>query len=189
MKTMKLWMTAAILFCGAVLMTSCNSNKAVPFDDAAATAAVAQYMVDSLGSQYAQGKVCIPSVSVIAIEKVNPDSIKLWGDYWVFNYNIAGDTLKCVSGGSHPGKIYLRTTEGGYEVIKFDQVADGSDNLESAKRIFGESLYDQFHAINSNEEIRESCRASYIADYVKEHNLPVKYYQDYGWPAKEIPAE
>jgi hypothetical protein len=24
---------------------------------------------------------------------------------------------------------------------------------------------------------------------VKANKLPVKYYQDYGWPAKEIPAE
>lgn len=186
---MKLWMMAAILFCGAGCLVSCNGNKAVPFDDAVATEAVAQYMVDSLGAHYAQGEVCIPSVSVIAIEKTNPDSIKLWGDYWVFNYNIVGDTLKCVSGGSHPGKMVLRTTDNGYEVIAFEQVADGEDYLESAKRIFGESLYDQFHAINSNEEIRESCRANYIANYVKEHNLPVKYYQDYGWPAKEIPEK
>ena len=189
MMKIKLWMMAAILFCGLSCLVSCNGNKAVPFDDVAATAAVAQYMVDSMGSQYAQGEVCIPSVSVIAIEKTNPDSIKLWGDYWVFNYNIVGDTLKCVSGGSHPGKMVMRTTDNGYEVIAFEQVEDGSNFLPSAKRIFGESLYDQFHAINSNEEIRESCRANYIADYVKEHNLPVKYYQDFGWPAKEIPTE
>ena len=93
MEKMKLWMIAAILFCGMGCLNSCNGNKTAPFDDVAATAAVAQYMVDSIGSQYAQGEVCIPSVSVIAIDKVNPDSIKLWGDYWVFNYNIVGDTL------------------------------------------------------------------------------------------------
>ena len=189
MKTMRLWMMAAILFCGAGCLVSCNVNKTAPFDDVAATDAVAQYMVDSIGSQYEPGEVCIPSVAIIAIEKVNPDSIKLWGDYWVFNYNVVGDTLKCVSGGSHPGKMVLRMTDNGYEVIALEQVADGSDNLESAKRIFGESLYDQFHAINGNQEVREDCRANYIADYVKVHNLPVKYYQDYGWPAREIPAE
>ena len=31
--------------------------------------------------------------------------------------------------------------------------------------------------------------ASAIADYVKANKLPVKYYQDYGWPAKVIPAK
>ena len=188
MKKSKIWMLAAILSCGVVFLTSCNGNKTVAFDDELATAATAQFMVDSIGSQYAAGEVCIPSVSIIAIEKTNSDSIKLWGDYWVFNYNIVGDTLKCVSGGSHPGVMYLRSTGDGYEVISFDQVADGSEYLESAKRIFGESLYDQFHAINSNPEVREDVRSSYIADYVKAHNLPVKFYQDYGWPAKEIPV-
>ena len=87
-----------------------------------------------------------------------------------------------VSGGSHPGLIHLSKTDKGYEVTKFDQVADGAGNLESAKQIFGEK-YEAFHAINSNGALRDSLRTEGLARYVKTHNIPVTMYQDYGWPA------
>ena len=75
----------------------------------------------------------------------------------------------------------------GYTVTGFDQVGDGSNYLPSAKRIFGDK-FDAFQAIYSNAEKREEFRAAQIADYVKAHELAVKYYQDYGWPAREIPS-
>lgn len=211
MKHMKLWMLAAILFCGVVCVTSCNGNSNK--DNAADTdSVVAQeieedivtrdsigfpvfgtlynYLVDSIGSRYSQGDVCIPSIVITAAG--NPDSeddlIKILGDFWVFNYKIVGDTLKMVSGGSHPGAITFRETAQGIEVASFDQVEDGSNNVASAKRIFGD-MYEAFKSVNSNEEAREDVRAQYIAHYVKVHNLPVKYYQDFGWPAKEIPVK
>ena len=43
-------------------------------------------------------------------------------------------------------------TKDGFEVTKFDEVADGAGNEASAKQIFGEN-YDAFHEINSNEEM------------------------------------
>ena len=113
----------------------------------------------------------------------------MWGDFWVFNYKQDGDTLKTVSGGDHPGMMIVKKNENGeFVVASFEQVEDGAGNLESAKRIFGE-MYDAFHSLNSNEEAREKVRAKSIANYVKANNLPVKYYQDFGWPAKEIPTK
>jgi hypothetical protein len=101
---------------------------------------------------------------------------------------VVGDTLKTVSGGDHPGKMCLKKNEKGeFEVISFEQVEDGSNNLQSAKRIFGE-MYEAFHSINSDQETREQVRAIFIAKYVKDNKLPVKFYQDFGWPAREIPA-
>jgi len=35
-----------------------------------------------------------------------------------------GDTLKCVSGDSHPGLLHNRQTGKGFEVTAFDQVED-----------------------------------------------------------------
>ena len=201
MKTMKLWMMAAILFCGAGCLTSCtgnaNADKAATDTVAADTVKVGdvvmegvkKYLVDSIGSQYSAGDMCIPVVVMTCTEGVNADSVFKWGDYWVFNYKVVGDTLKTVSGGNHSGKMLLTKNENGeYQVMSFEQVEDGAGNLESAKRIFGE-YYDAYHAANSDEAYREKARAGFIADYVKAHNLPVKYYQDYGWPAKEIPTE
>ena len=196
MKKVKLWMMAAILFCGVGYLTSCNGNGhergvaeiADENRQGDCEMVIEQYLTDSIGKQYAPGEVCIPYIQVVKLDDSIPDSVLVWGDFWVFNYKVEGDTLKTVSGGAHPGMFIIQHSEGhGYVVTGFDQVADGSDNLPSAQRIFGDK-YEAFHAINSNEEKREEVRAIQIADYVKAHNLPVKYYQDYGWPAKEIPV-
>ena len=108
------------------------------------------------------------------------------GRFLGFHYNQSGDTLKTVSGGSHPGLMHLKKTDKGMEVTSFEVVEDGAGNLESAKRIFGDQ-YEAFHEVNSNQEKRESIRLQFIADYVKKNNLPVKMVQDYGWPAVELP--
>ena len=201
MKQMKLWMLAAILFCGLGCLTSCNGNAntdkagedtaTVEADKGAdpVLLAIDKYLVDTIGSQYAPGEMCIPVIAMTCSDGMKADSVFMWGDFWVFNYKVVGDTLKTVSGGNHAGKMLLKKNENGeFRVVSFEQVEDGAGNLSSAQRIFGE-YYDTFHAANSDEAYREKARAASIADYVKEHKLPVKYYQDYGWPAQEIPTE
>ena len=163
-----------------------HTNPMMEQDHDESLAAIEAYLT-SIGSQYAPGKVCIPSYTVVAINDSDTDCIRVWGDWWVFNYNIASDTLRCVSGGNHPGLMHLRqnNTHEWY-VVSFDQVEDGSRNLPSAKRIFGE-YYDTFHKINSDQQHRDSVRLTQVAYYVQQHNLPVTMLQDYGWPAVELP--
>ncbi len=202
MKKIKFWMIAAILCCGAGSVVSCTGNATAEKgaekgaeDTVAAQSgdvmmdAINKYLVDSIGSNYTQGDMCIPVIMMTCSDGMKNDSIFMWGDYWVFNYKMAGDTLKCVSGGDHAGKMLLTKNENGeFQVVSFEQVEDGHGNQESAKRIFGE-YYDVLQAVNGDENYREKARAGSIADYVKANNLPVKYYQDYGWPAKEIPTK
>jgi len=191
-RNLKTWMSAAIaMLCGACMM-GCQ-QKATPKEDArqVATAAsgettyqdaIARYLTDEIGSQYAPGEVCIPCMSVIGVDETNEADVRVWGDYWVFNYQVAGDTLKTVSGGSHPGLIHLKKTTQGYQVTSMEVVEDGAGNLASAKRIFGDR-YDAFHAVNSDQQKREAVRAKAISQYVKQHDMSVKLYQDFGWPA------
>lgn len=147
---------------------------------------VDQYIVDTFGEQYSQADVCIPQQLVVATDESDEQDIKVWGDFWVFNYSIAGDTLKTASGGSHPGLFHLKKGANGYEVTGFEQVGDGSQFEPTAKKIFGDK-YDAFMKINSNEKDREQHRALGIAKYVKTHDLKVAMYQDYGWPAVKLP--
>jgi len=144
--------------------------------------AIEQYFVTQIGSQYSHGDFCIPCITIVATDESNTEDVKVWGDYWVYNYNLAGDTLKTVSGGSHPGLIHLKKSVQGYEVTAFDVVEDGSRYLPSAKRIFGE-WYDDFHAQNSDDNKRRTERLKAINEYVKQHGMKVNYYQDFGWPA------
>lgn len=147
--------------------------------------AVDRYLVDVFGKQYGEGEHCVPIHNIVAVDERNADDILIWGDFWVFNYNQVGDTLKCVSGGSHPGLMHVTQTENGFEVTAFDQVEDGSGFMPTAKKIFGDK-YDVFQSINSDEKKREMLRAEGLAKYVKEQGLSATMYQDYGWPAKEL---
>ena len=148
--------------------------------------AIDRYLVEEIGKHYAQGEHCVPIHNVVAIDESNAEDILVWGDFWVFNYNQVGDTLKCVSGGNHPGLMHVRQTDNGFEVNSFDQVEDGSNNLPSAERIFGDK-YEAYQAINSNKEDREKLRAEGLATFVKKQGLSATTYEDYGWPAKQLP--
>ena len=120
-----------------------------------------------------------------SLQIVHEEEVSVMGDFWVFWYNIAGDTLKTVSGGSHPGLMTLTFENNQPQVVRFDRVEDGSRFTRSAKRIFGD-YYDVFTLMHSNETIREAVRREQLYEYVQQHNLPVRYYQDYGWDAVEL---
>ena len=147
--------------------------------------AIERYLVKECGSKYLEGQYCIPFQTVVAVDERNDEDILVWGDFWVFNYNLAGDTLETVSGGSHPGLMHIKQTDTGFEVTAFDQVEDGARYMPSAKKIFGEK-YDTFQTINSDDIRREKHRAEILANYVKKHNIPAKKYKDYGWSVKNL---
>ena len=147
--------------------------------------AVNRYLVDEIGRYYVQGEHCVPVVNIVDVDERHAEDILVWGDFWVFNYNLVGDSLKCVSGGSHPGLMHIRQTDKDYEVTAFDQVENGSNFLPTAKKVFGDK-YDAFQAIYSDDKVREKLRTEGLADYVRANRLAATLYQDYGWPAKEL---
>jgi hypothetical protein len=150
--------------------------------------AIDRYLTNSIGSKYAKGEHCVPIHSIVRVDERDAEDIKVWGDFWVFNYNLVGDTLECVSGGSHPGLLHIRQTENGFEVTAFDQVEDGSRYLPTAKKIFGDK-FNAFKIINSDEKNRERLRAEGLATYVKNNGIAATKYKDYGWPEKQIPLD
>ena len=203
-KTLKMWMLAATLVLSGASMTGCGNKNAKQKEtkeeapaqsetqltemkeEATPLTAVDDYLVNEIGKNYDQSDVTIPYAFVVSTDESNPDDILVWGDFWVFNYDIAGDTLKTASGGSYPGLMHVKKTDNGFEVFGFDAVADGSDNMPSAKKIFGDK-FDAFWELNSDQEKREDMRLHFTSDYVKKHNLPVTMLQDYGWPAVALP--
>lgn len=202
-KIVKLLRLTFVTFAALLLMVACGNKQPAPSKTEMDVAnkeinketnketnyfpAIDRYLVNEIGKHYAKGEHCVPIHSIVTVDERNGEDILVWGDFWVFNYNQVGDTLKCVSGGSHPGLMHIRQTENGFEITGFDQVEDGSRNLQSAKKIFGDK-YDAFHTINSDVEAREKLRANGLAVYAKNHNLNATMYQDYGWPAKKLPS-
>lgn len=192
MKTIRIFEIALLSFCCALMFTSCKGKKndgtAQPVEQAQAQtvekstplSAIEKYLIDEIAVNYGPGEVSIPCPIVMEIDESNPEDILAWGDFWVFNYDQAGDTLKTVSGGSHPGLMHIAKVGDDYSVKSFDEVGDGSQFMPTAKKIFGEK-YDAFMKLNSDEKNRESVRKEFIINYVKKLSLPVKMYKDYGW--------
>ncbi len=152
---------------------------------------VYRYVVDTFGNNYDATDVCIPSVSEIYLDESDRSDIKLYGDFWIFNYNLDGDTLVTQSGGDYPGVMHLKTLDDspeGYEVTSFDLVADGSDFDKTAKEYFGEH-YDAFMKIYSDQDAKEEVRAQIISNYVAANELSITQYQDSGWDPVKLPAE
>ena len=147
--------------------------------------AIHRYLVDSISSQYAEADIRVPLPTVVAVDESNGEDIKVWGEFWVMNFNQAGDTLKMVSGGSHAGLMHIRQTEKGYEVTGFEQVADGSLFEKTAKQIFGDK-YDAFVAVYSDHEKRNRHHEELLSEYVKKHHLTATMYQDNGQDAKPL---
>lgn len=151
-----------------------------------AVSAVEKYLVDEIAPCYTPGEVNIPVTIYSKVDESDTEDVTVLGDFWILNYYQAGDTLKCVSGGNHSGLLHLKKGEdGGYIVTDFEQVADGSDNLPSARRIFGD-LFDEYASIHSNQDFRDSIINCAVTDFAIKNALDVNYYQDYGWPAIKI---
>ena len=148
--------------------------------------AVYTYLTDEIAGNYDKADCSIPVVTVIDVDKSNPEDVKIKGDYWIYNYNIEGDTLKCVSGGAHPGCLHIKPSDNGtYEVIGFDAVKDGSDYETSAKEIFGDK-YDEFIKCTSDDKAREARRLESVSLYVNANEVPVTKYQDEGWDPVDL---
>ena len=150
--------------------------------DDPAIAAVYKYLAEDVAATYQPGKKIksVPVVLVVAEKDGTDCTTEVYGDFWVNNYKKKGKTLKCVSGGNHPGVMHVTQDGDTYTVTGFDQVADGGDFEPSAKEIFGDD-YDAFMEINSDSDAIEKERAKVLADYVKANDLNVKKYKDPGW--------
>ena len=152
---------------------------------------VYKYVTDVLGNGYLEGDVTIPCPIIVEIDDSDKSDIKVYGDFRVYNYTLSDDklTLFTVSGGSHPGLIHMKQTDGGdYEVTDFDAVGDGSNFESTAKKIFGDH-YDAFSKVYSDENAREEIRGQIISNYAAANNLNITGFQDYGWEKKALPTE
>lgn len=193
MKEKFFWTLSAVLtICGLALTSCANSESSDSDAESVETqavvknepdtylAAIERYLVNDIAVNYAPAEYHIPVDLIVAVNESNPDSVLVWGDFWIENYNLSGDTLLFVSGGSHPGLMHVAKDGDAYKVVSFDAVADGSDFLPSAKKIFGDN-FEPFQKMNSNDELRKDLRRMTILAYVKQNNIPATMYKDYGW--------
>lgn len=188
--TIKILLPMALM---GILFTSCGNRQKKAVAESATESvnnqyfdAINKYLTDIIGKGYATGEVTIPYSDYCSIDDSSAEDIQVFGDFWVENYNVSGDSLLFVSGGNHSGKMHIKKASGGqFFVVGFDAVGDGSEYLPTAKAIFGDR-FEEFQKAYSDNEAREEIRKSAISEFVKKNNLAVKYYKDYGWPAVQL---
>ena len=148
-------------------------------------AAVDRYLAEQIAGHYAKGEYSVPVYQEVAVNADDSTDIRIWGDFWVYNYKQEGDTLKCVSGGSHPGLMHICQIGENFYVSDFEQVEDGSHFQPTATRILGEYL-ETFQIHHSDGDKHESLRHDVLRVFVRDHGLSATKYQDYGEPAKDL---
>ena len=143
--------------------------------------AITDYFLDEIAPQYAEADLSVPQIAEIDVDESDPEDVKVWGNFQIWNYDLEGDVLKTVSGGTYSGLIHLKKTDERTAVVtSFDEVGDGSDFDASARKIFGDR-YDRFMEVYSDEESRELFRKNILIEYVESNGLNITAYQDYGW--------
>lgn len=150
-------------------------------------AAIYKYLVEEVAKKYPEADVSIPVVIVVHEDLTDENDSLAFGDYWIYNYKIDGDTLKTQAGGNHPGVMHLKKEEdGNYTVTEFEETGEGGDFEPTAKELFGEHFED-FMNVYSNSDTVEEARKITVSDYVNLNGLDdVKYYQDEGWDPVEL---
>ena len=141
--------------------------------------AVWKYLCEDISVMYEKpaDSITVPVVQIVKTEQGDDGSAKVYGDFWVFNYSIADNTLVMASGGAHPGMMTVTKDGDDYKVTDFKPVEDGGNFEPTAKEIFGDD-YDKFMQISSDSDAREKLRLQGLADYVKTNGLAVTKSQD-----------
>lgn len=139
-----------------------------------------RYIAEEMGKLYLQADATIPLVNIFFIDYTNLDDVRVAGDYWVFNYDIDGETLVTASGGNFPGVLHMKKEGESYVVTSFDRVQEGAGFEESARELFGEN-FEAFSKIHSDDAARKELRTIIVSDYVNLNGLDITQYQDPGW--------
>ncbi|MBQ6553654.1 MAG: hypothetical protein IJL89_00350, partial [Firmicutes bacterium] len=144
------------------------------------TEAVCKKILNDHLYYYDKSSVSIPVPSIVDIDDKNQNDVKVWGLFWILNFDLNGDILETASGGEYPGCMHLKKTDSGYVVTRFDKTEEGSDYAPSLKKICenNEARIQKFS--DAHDKVDEELK-TILEEYVKANNLDIKAYQDYGW--------
>ena len=153
-------------------------------------AAAAAFTADQ-GSNYLteENSVTIPAPIILKTEEIGDGQMKVYGNFWVFNYVPDGETLQCISGGEAPGVLTLVRDGEKWVPSSFEGVGDGEEYEKDILLICGDDkeLADSYFAASdtSLKPFREA-RFKYLREYVTANKLKVKAIQDPGWEPENI---
>ena len=99
--------------------------------------AILDYLTEKEGRHYEAGDVMIPNFLIFRAEDTDPENIRVWGSFWLMNYDLEGDSLKLKNGGSYAGLFTLKEAGGSCEVTGTDLAGNKESFEEDIERLFG----------------------------------------------------
>ena len=125
--------------------------------------------------------VVIPQMQILGREETE-EELLVFGKFAIYVYTRNGEILECASGGNMAGCVHLQETGNAYQVTEVQWALDGGLYDDSLKEITAD--YPQYYdglITGYAEGEREALLLEMLRMYVKDNNLPIKYYKDYGW--------
>ncbi len=144
------------------------------------TKAVGEKLLSDKAQFFDKASVSVPVPVIVDTDESNTDDIKVWGLFWLLNYDLEGNVLENVSGGSFPGCMHLKKTADGYEITKYDEVEDGEDYADSLKTIC-EGSAERVKKFSEASGTVDSEIKSALEAYVEANDLDITAYKEYGW--------
>ena len=154
-------------------------------DDPIQTAVLNALATYDFGYTVPEGGVVVPAPIILKTE-VNQDETEatVYGNFWVFTYELKDKTLVCTSGGEAAGVMKLAKKDGQWVMTSLE-VAEAGDNYQENVLAFAngdKELEEAYLAAGDvSEGPLEQYRRSYLILYVLANNLDIEAYQDYGW--------
>lgn len=153
--------------------------------DNKAIASICDYVKTDYYDSYAsEGTLFMPAF-VIVKEVQEGDDYLVFGNFWSYGYMLNGRILEVSSGGEMPACFHLKATDEGYEVVEVERAGDGADYAKDIREFTRNypGLYEEF---SMTEEERTAARKEFLQMYIRDNNLDIEYYKDYGWDPVKI---
>lgn len=130
-----------------------------------------------------QGAVEIPTPNIVKIDDTDKNDIKVYGNFWIYGYQMYGTIFNTKNAGANPGCYHLKDENGKITVLSKEIAEDGSNNWSSLVKICGgdEELAKKVMN-NLPQDEDEKLRLDYAKMYAKENKLKLSGIKDYGWP-------
>ncbi len=117
--------------------------------------------------------------------------IKVFGNFYSFMYYKNGNTLEEDGGSEMPACFHLKKTNGSYDVVDVEKTGDGTYYQKGIEKFCQghPHIYEKFLDHEKTMELYHQRKRMFIGQYVKDHQLDILYYHEFGWDPVELFTE
>lgn len=139
--------------------------------------AIYEYMKGEYSQFLEENQISIPGYVIYKTVETD-EEILVFGNFWVYGYQLTGNILEAQSGNEMPACFCLKRNGNNYQVVSVERAEDGSymEDIQNFTKDYPE-VYDQIMAMDNDERI-EAMRC-YIEMYVTDNNLNIEYFSEY----------